>query len=118
MSDSPKCMIQKIIKARKEHKCCECRTSILPKQDYSYTSGIWDDGPLSFRQCLNCHNIFQAAISASDYNEAPCYEDLKEWFFGNMCMNYKGKEFLAGMAEMIKFDTDKLNLLLRVDDRI
>lgn len=43
--------------ARKEHKCCECRGIICPKQTYHYCSGIWEGRPDSFKVCFACQEI-------------------------------------------------------------
>ena len=70
-------------KARKSHKCCECRGEIKPGEQYRYESGIWDGEPASFKICLDCldlrnefcgqgftygevHNMIREAISDAD----------------------------------------------------
>lgn len=43
--------------ARKAHKCCECRDTIQPGEQYRYESGIWDGEPASFKTCLDCLDL-------------------------------------------------------------
>lgn len=47
----------KIRKARKDHKCCECHGRISAGELYVYCSGIGDEGPESFKTCLECDDI-------------------------------------------------------------
>jgi hypothetical protein len=56
-SDAPIVMNTKIVKARKNHKCFECRKIIDVGNLYEFTSGIWPDGPASFHICVTCTKI-------------------------------------------------------------
>lgn len=66
-------------RARKAHRCCECDRDILPGDDYSYTCGIWDDGPECFKQCLTCADLFRSLIREADHDCGPCYGGLREY---------------------------------------
>jgi hypothetical protein len=45
---------QKIVKTRKEHKCCQCQKHI-EKQNYAlYETGFLDYKPVSAYTCLEC----------------------------------------------------------------
>jgi hypothetical protein len=44
-------------KARKAHKCFECWKTIIPGETYEYTSGLWPDGPDTFKVCAICSEI-------------------------------------------------------------
>lgn len=44
-------------KARKEHKCCECRGVIQVGETYNYHHGIWPDGPEQYKTCLECEAL-------------------------------------------------------------
>ena len=44
-------------KARKNHKCCECKDSILPGSKYNRIKGMWDGKFLTFCTCMACHRI-------------------------------------------------------------
>lgn len=55
--ESPECFTQIIRKARKEHKCYECRRLIAKGEQYEYSSGIWAGEAQSFKLCLDCVNL-------------------------------------------------------------
>jgi hypothetical protein len=44
-------------KARKAHRCYECRAPIEIGETYTFISGIWDDGPESYRWCVSCTKL-------------------------------------------------------------
>lgn len=44
-------------KARKEHFCWECGLVIPKGVLYVYTSGIAEDGPVSYKQHVECHEL-------------------------------------------------------------
>jgi hypothetical protein len=48
---------RKLVTARKEHKCCECRQSILRGQKHELLTGKWDGRFASYRTCLLCKRI-------------------------------------------------------------
>ena len=43
--------------ARIEHKCCECRTAIQPRQKYEYVSGVWEGEWDHYKTCMNCAEL-------------------------------------------------------------
>lgn len=55
--EPPSCFVQIIRKARKPHKCYECRKEILKGVLYEYSSGIWDGRPDDFKVCMDCVNL-------------------------------------------------------------
>ena len=117
MCESPSAFKSLARKAAKEHACCECGSCIKKGDSYQYSSGVWNGEPSSYKQCNNCHEIF-TAVSAYGRKEGLYnlgLSELKEWFFEYMCRDFKGLEFLNGMAEMIKIKPEKLNQLLKVD---
>lgn len=113
MCDMPEAFNSVTRKARKNHKCCECGCTIESGEKYQYSSGIWDGKPDSFKQCLNCNEIMLLAARLDDY-EPPAFRELREWFYGFMCIDFKGSDFLNGMAKDIKIEPAKLNRLLNV----
>lgn len=71
-----------IKKARVAHRCCECRGEIVAGAHYEYTSGVWDDGPASFKTCLPC---------AEQRNELA--HDMVEnggYFWDEVCIPFRG----------------------------
>ena len=45
---------QSYVKARKLHKCSECKGIINPGETYQYTFGKWDDDVSIFKTCIDC----------------------------------------------------------------
>lgn len=41
-------------KARKAHKCCECRGTIPAGEQYNKHHGIWDGSADTFKVCVDC----------------------------------------------------------------
>lgn len=66
MCDLPICFSQSNVKARKAHRCVECRNIIQAGETYIRASGIWPDGPMSFKTCLICERIRSAVSRATD----------------------------------------------------
>jgi len=48
---------RKIMRARKQHTCCECRGTIATGEQYEYVRARWCDGPASYKTCLPCASI-------------------------------------------------------------
>jgi hypothetical protein len=44
-------------KARKTHKCCECRGAIQAGEKYHYHHGVWDGRAESFKVCVECESL-------------------------------------------------------------
>jgi len=45
-------------KARKDHRCCECRQTIKKGEEYERFSGLWEDGGWGvFKTCLPCSRM-------------------------------------------------------------
>lgn len=49
-------------KAKKSHKCCECRGIINKGETYNYHFGIWDGECCSFKVCNDCENLRKEVI--------------------------------------------------------
>lgn len=47
----------KIVKARKQHKCCECGFAISAGDRYQRIDGIWEGEAKSFFTCLSCAEV-------------------------------------------------------------
>lgn len=44
-------------KARKDHRCCECRRPIHPGEQYQYIIGVWDGEFSTFKTCEQCVGV-------------------------------------------------------------
>ena len=118
MSESPSAFKSLQRKARKEHKCCECSSTICVGAAYQYSSGIWDGEPASFKQCLACHNIMKKcseyALRIDKWSGSPCFGELAEWFEGGWCIDYHGKEAADDMAKQLNVMPEVLYTLLQI----
>jgi hypothetical protein len=81
--DYPEFFDLKIRKARKEHRCCECSTTIRVGDQYEYVVGKWDGDINDFRTCLICSQI------RNDYC-AP-YGMLREELWERLEIDYLGE---------------------------
>lgn len=59
--ESPKAFYESVRIARKQHKCCECGSTIDPGEKYEHVKGLWYDDWEEFKTCMTCANIRNAA---------------------------------------------------------
>jgi len=55
--EPPDCAEWRSVRARKQHRCCECPAPIEPGEIHSVISGIWDGCPGRFRTCAPCLEV-------------------------------------------------------------
>lgn len=53
----PSVFNQKKPRARKRHRCCECRGWIEAGERYEYSWGIWEGSASSYKTCLGCAEL-------------------------------------------------------------
>jgi hypothetical protein len=73
-ADGPEAFRRIERRARKMHRCCECKGLIRPGERYEYCSGVWDGEGASFKTCLDCSEIRQHDLLEC----APCFGELHE----------------------------------------
>lgn len=61
MSDFPEFMNERTSRARKAHKCCECRGEIPAGTQYRAITGKWGGEVATYRLHVTCHGIAEAA---------------------------------------------------------
>lgn len=80
---------ERLVRARKGHKCTECRETIKPGALYERVRGLWEDrGWSEFKTCARCVNIRR------DY--------FRTWFYGFMVEHFKethGFDYRDGLPE-------------------
>jgi hypothetical protein len=81
--ERPSCSTSKIRKARKDHKCVECREVIAAESKYEYTSGIWDGRASTYKTCLACVEI-RNHFSYDGWVFGLLWSDMEENFFPDM----------------------------------
>jgi len=72
---APSVFNEKFVKARKEHKCCECGKDIAIGEIYEYTFGVWDGDASSYHTCEKCSDL-KASLSGLGF--CLVYEELHE----------------------------------------
>ena len=80
MTNMPDGFTQKVRKARKTHTCGECGRGITPGELYTYESGIWEDGPESYKTCNDCVSLRHLV---DDFIYGYLYEDLY-WYVDSL----------------------------------
>lgn len=55
--DGPEFYYSKLMRARKAHRCDECRAEIRCGQDYERVSGKWDGHVDTFKTCTACLSL-------------------------------------------------------------
>lgn len=96
--DGPECFSRKRPRARKEHRCTECRETIEPGQQYEHASGIWDGSPDSFKTCLSCVEI-RDHFACNGFVYGELWNDLEDNFFPDM---KAGGPCMAGLSPAAK----------------
>lgn len=81
--EGPSCYSTCVRRARKDHTCSECRSTIARGEKYNYDSGIWDGRPDSFKTCLLCVEI-RTHFSCEGWVYGCLWGDLQENFFPDM----------------------------------
>lgn len=88
---APEFINQKIIKARKEHKCSECHAIIPVNDDYELVRGKWDGEWERFKTCKVCLEI---------RNELFC-----SYYLGSIFEDLKNSDFEIDMAVLMNFSS-------------
>jgi hypothetical protein len=66
-------------KARKKHRCCECRAPIEKGEKHFAATGKWDSEIQTFRQHLLCMEACMFIRDKLNANECICFGGLWEW---------------------------------------
>lgn len=66
--DPPTVYSEKIVVARLEHKCCECRRIIKPGEQYERVFGVWDGISETYKTCRICLDLREYVNS-----NIPCF---------------------------------------------
>lgn len=57
IDELPACYGHELRKARKDHKCCECRGVIAKGETYHFHHGVWDGSGASYKVCVDCEGL-------------------------------------------------------------
>ena len=79
-AETPDVYTEKIIKANKDHICCECQKTIEKGELYSRINGHWSDGGWrTFKTCNSCTNLRDVITDMCEQEEAPPFGSLLEY---------------------------------------
>jgi len=75
--NGPEFMCESIHKARKLHRCGECRRDIRPGELYEHVVGKWDGDFAAVKTCADCQSIRKAFFCGA-WTYGDIMEDLQE----------------------------------------
>ncbi len=78
MYDLPSVFSENTRKARRGHKCCECRRVIKTGEEYRLFKGCWEGKWAEYKMCLDCDELRH---ELQDGEGGPPFGDLAEWAF-------------------------------------
>ena len=80
MCDLPSVFSDTIRRARKDHKCCECRRIIKSGERYHLSKGCWEHKWYEFKTCTECDELREELRTACDLypDEGPAFGELGE----------------------------------------
>ena len=98
---------EKIITARKSHKCSECGAEIKPGYKYEYVFGIWEGDKFTVKTCADCLSLRNAFFCSGYYHENireeiqsfinDCGGDISEKLISNLTK--KAREWVCAQIE-------------------
>lgn len=109
--EMPQAFQQKMRKAKKEHKCCECHKIIAVGETYEYSSGVWDGRPASFKTCTECVAIRSEYTQST--GEPTSFCDLGSTIYDTFYRGFGPKEYAEesgfSVEQILKFYPDYYN---------
>ena len=79
MCEWPQIYEERVQRARKPHRCCECGTQIQPGERYEAIHGLWDGQFSRFSTCLACSTIRHHIAQHVDTSEMPAFGELRAY---------------------------------------
>lgn len=105
MNELPSVCVSVKRKARKPHTCFGCGVEIKKGNLYSYTSGIWEGSPQSFKHCKDCEKIitnYKLMDSSLDDCDGPALErwGVLCWIEGFFHAAWQGEDAAKELASL------------------
>ena len=88
--ESPDFCEDKIVIAKKEHICCECRDTIKIGEQYETVRGLWSGKFSTYKTCLPCRNIRETYCHCGYV-----FGDLRNTLFDCLEFDYTTNEGIA-----------------------
>lgn len=70
-----------MVKARKAHKCCECRRVIQPGEQYERVAAIWDGSWSHYRTCALCREIRDVFRCGDGFLFETLWDEMRDYAF-------------------------------------
>lgn len=80
-----------MFKARKLHKCCECRLPISVGQYYERSVMKAEGEMFTFKTCANCKEIRDAMTCGNGYYFEQLWEEMRDYVFPDMTTGCLGR---------------------------
>lgn len=105
----PEIFDEKLVKARKRHVCCECKSPIFKGEQYYYAKGLWDGEFMSFKTHKDCHDLHQMIEHdfTDAWSEPFAYGDL-----GEHIIEYLGETYINPYRSYEHSITGKRNYVI------
>lgn len=99
-------------RARKTHRCCECRGQIDRGEKYTYVFGVWSGDAMTFKTCSDCNQLrFEydvAHSSPGQLEEVMPFEELGAWLYESdeteMLRRFRDIQVKRGAKHPIEID--------------
>lgn len=82
MEDYPKFYRERMVRARKTHKCCECHSDILIGEMYNSFTGLWDDFG-TWKTCFHCLPLRDEVNKTLKCYDRLCFGELENYMYRN-----------------------------------
>lgn len=84
--DMPTFYNRKTVKARKEHKCCECGDIIKTGSEYEKAVGRWGKDFDVYKTCADCLSIGHAFFCGG-WPHSIMWEEISEYLYPGECLS-------------------------------
>jgi hypothetical protein len=74
----PEFFREKMVKAKKQHKCGECGATIEPGEKYENAVGVWDGEFSTHKTCSICCEVRNELFCGS-YGFGEVWQEIREW---------------------------------------
>lgn len=74
--ESAECYSERLVRARKLHKCCECGDEIAPGETYQRITGMREGDWFTFTTCVPCTRVRASLCSCGVFGDL--YRDIYE----------------------------------------
>lgn len=75
--EHPSFIGERVVVAKKAHKCVECRREIFFGEKYEYIAGVWDGEFATFQTCIDCLSV-KKSFFCGGYEFGGIWPDLRE----------------------------------------